>query len=117
MTFTSPLLITIRSTPDGYYRWELHDGPDGAFEFAGTAPLLERCFEDILRAQWVLAENLTSDPDALINVLADDTPDAPPIAQVQTPPGHTLPAQQDIPPAPHFAASSTSFYPHPSESG
>jgi hypothetical protein len=60
MTHRNPLLITIRSTPDGYYRWELHDGPDGAFEYAGTAPLLERCFEDILRAQWALAENLTS---------------------------------------------------------
>ena len=56
----NPMLITIRSTADGYYRWELHDGPDGAFEYAGTAPLLERCFEDILRAQWALAENLTS---------------------------------------------------------
>lgn len=112
-----PLLITIESTADGYLRWEIFYGPERTLHFAGTAPLLERCFEDILRAQWVLAENLTSDPDALINVLADDTPDAPPIAQVQTPPGHTLPAQQDIPAAPHFAASSTSFYPHPSESG
>ena len=98
---TSPLLITIRSTPDGYYRWELHDGPDGAFEYAGTAPLLKRCFEDIVRARRTLAENLTSDPDALINVLADDTPDAPPFAQVQTPLGHTLPAQQYIPPLRH----------------
>ena len=113
----NPLLITIRSTEDGYYRWELHNGPDGAFEFAGTAPLLERCFEEIIRAQWVLADNLTSDPDALINVLPDDTPDAPPVAEVQTPPGHTLPAQQDIPAAPHLATPSTSFYPHPSESG
>jgi hypothetical protein len=51
--------IIIRSTEDGYYRWTLHDGPDGAFEYAGTAPLLERCFEDILRAQWALAESLT----------------------------------------------------------
>ena len=117
MAQTSPLLITIRSTEDGYYRWELHHGPDGAFEFAGTAPLLERCFEDILRAQWVLAENLASDADALINVLPDDAPDTPPVAQVQTPPGRTLPAQQNIPAAPHLPKSSTSFYPHPSESG
>ena len=117
MTFTAPLLITIRSTEDGYYRWELHDGPDGAFEFAGTAPLLERVFEDILRAQWVLAERFTSDPYALINVLPDDTSDALPVAQVQTPPGHVLPAQQHIPPAPHLATPSTSFYPHPSKSG
>ena len=101
MTFTSPLLITIRSTEDGYYHWELRDGPDGAFHYAGTAPLLERCFEDILRAQWVLAEHITSDPDALIHVLTDDTPDNAPIAQVQTPPGHTLPAQQDVPPGSH----------------
>jgi hypothetical protein len=54
----NPLHITIRSTPDGYYRWELHHGPDGAFECAGTAPLLERCFEDIIRAQWNLAAQL-----------------------------------------------------------
>ena len=60
MTYTSPLLITIRSTPDGYYRWELHDGPDGAFEYAGTAPLLERCFEDIIRARRTLATDLTT---------------------------------------------------------
>jgi len=61
MPYLYPLLITIRSTPDGYYRWELNDGPDGAFTYAGTAPLLERCFEDIVRAQWSLAENLTSE--------------------------------------------------------
>ena len=97
----NPLHITIRSTEDGYYHWELRDGPDGAFEFAGTAPLLERCFEDILRAQWVLAENLTSDPDALINVLPDDTPDASSPARIHTPPGASLPAQQDIPPPRH----------------
>jgi len=97
VTFNSSLHITIRSTEDGYYHWELRDGPDGAFEFAGTAPLLERCFEDILRAQWVLAENLTSDPDALINVLPDDTPDASSPAQIHTPPDTALPAQQDIP--------------------
>ena len=97
----NPLHITIRSTEDGYYHWELRDGPDGAFEFAGTAPLLERCFEDILRAQWVLAENFTSDPDALINVLPDDTPDASSPAQIHTPPGASLPAQQDIPPTRH----------------
>lgn len=101
MTFTSPLLITIRSTEDGYYHWQLHDGPDGAFEFAGTAPLLERVFEDILRAQWVLAENLADDPDALINVLPDDTPDASSPAQIHPPPGTSLPLQQDIPPQRH----------------
>ena len=93
--------ITIHSTEDGYYRWELADSPDGAFEFAGTAPLLERVFEDLTRTQWVLAENLTSDPDALINVLPDDTPDTEPIAQIHTPPDTALSAQQDIPPPRH----------------
>ena len=101
MTLTSPLHITIRSTEDGYYHWELHHGPDGAFEFSGTAPLLERVFEDLLRTQWVLAERLTDDPDALINVLADNTPDATPPAQIHTPTGNTLSAQQDIPPLLH----------------
>ena len=100
------LLVTIRSTEDGYYRWDLRDGPDGAFEFAGTAPLLERVFEDILRAQWVLADHLTSDPDALptdapLPVEVHDPPDPPSIAQVQTPLGHGLAAQQDIPPRRH----------------
>lgn len=51
--------VTIRPTPDGYYRWELFDGPDGAFTEAGTAPLLERCFEDILRARRSIAQSLT----------------------------------------------------------
>lgn len=96
-----PLLITIRSTEDGYYHWQLRDGPDGAFEFAGTAPLLERVFEDLLRTQWVLAEDLTSDPDTLLHVLADDTPDLAPPAQIHTPSGAALPAQQDIPPLRH----------------
>ena len=114
---TSPLLITIRSTPDGYYRWELRDGPDGAFEYAGTAPLLERVFEDILRAQWVLADSLTNDPDTLLNLLADVTPDPASITQVQTPSGNALPAQQDVPPGCHLPKPSTSFYPHPSRSG
>jgi hypothetical protein len=112
-----PLQITIESTADGYLRWEMFYGPERTLHFAGTAPLLERVFEDLLRTQWVLAENLTSDPDALINVLADDPTDTPPVAQVQTPPGHALPAQQDIPPPPHLALPSTSFYPHPSGSG
>jgi hypothetical protein len=58
LTYLNPLLITIRSTSDGYYRWELHTGPDGAFDYSGSAPLLERCFEEIIRAQWILAENL-----------------------------------------------------------
>ena len=114
---TSPLLITIRSTEDGYYRWELRNGPDGAFEFSGYAPLLERCFEEIIRSQWCLAENLTSDPDALINVLPDDTPDAAPIPQVHPPSGDALPAQQDIPATRHPAEPSTSIYPPPSSSG
>ena len=117
MTHLSPLLITIHSTEDGYYRWELRNGPDGPSLFAGTAPLLERCFEDVLRARWVLAENLTSDSDTLPNLLADDTADPAPIAQVHTPPGNALPAQQDIPAAPHLPEPSASFYPHPSKSG
>jgi hypothetical protein len=52
--------VIIHTTPDGYYRWELHDGPDGAFTGAGTAPLLERCYEDILRARRSIAESLTA---------------------------------------------------------
>jgi hypothetical protein len=56
MTFSA----TIHTTADGYYRWELYDGPDGAFTEAGTAPLLERCFEDILRARRSIAASLTA---------------------------------------------------------
>lgn len=96
-----PLQITIESTADGYLRWEIFYGPERTLHFAGTAPLLERVFEDLIRTQWVLADHLTSDPDALINVLPDDTPDAEPPAQIHTPPGTALPAQQDIPPTRH----------------
>lgn len=96
-----PLQITIESTADGYLRWEIFYGPERTLHFAGTAPLLERVFEDLIRTQWVLADHLTSDPDALINVLPDDTPDAEPSAQIHTPPGTALPAQQDIPPPRH----------------
>ncbi len=93
----SPLLITIRSTPDGYYRWELRDGPDGAFEYAGTAPLLERCFEDILRSQWALAEHLTDDLDPENVRPSHDAPHPAPVSQVHPPGRPALPAQQDIP--------------------
>ena len=55
-----PLLITIRSTEDGYYRWSLHSEPDEACVCTGCAPLLERCFEEIIRAQWNLAEQRLS---------------------------------------------------------
>jgi hypothetical protein len=95
------LLITIRSTEDGYYRWELRDGPYGAFEYSGLAPLLERCFEEILRAQWVLAEHLTGEADPAPWAHTHDAPDPAPIAQVQTPSGVVLPLQQDIPSATH----------------
>lgn len=91
------LHITIASTSDGYYRWELRDGPDGAFEYAGTAPLLERCFEDIIRAQWALAEHLTDDPDPESAGPSHDAPHSAPISQVHTPGRPALPAQQDIP--------------------
>jgi hypothetical protein len=101
MTYATSLLITIRSTEDGYYHWELRDGPDGAFEFAGTAPLLERCFEDILRAQWVLAENLTGEADSVPLVDAYGGLHLASPAQIHTPPGASLPAQQDIPPPRH----------------
>lgn len=96
-----PLQITIESTADGYLRWEIFYGPERTLHCAGTAPLLERVFEDLIRTQWVLAEHLTSDPDALVNVLPDDTPDAEPPAQIHTPPDTALPAQQDIPPTRH----------------
>lgn len=117
MSYVAPLLITIHSTEDGYYRWELRDGPDGPSHFAGTAPLLERCFEEIIRSQWVLADHLTSDRDPTLCGRSHDALDTAPLAQVQTPPGHALPAQQDIPAAPHQTEPSASFYPHPSRSG
>lgn len=117
MTHLSPLLITIRSTEDGYYRWELRDGPDGAFEFSGYAPLLERCFEEIIRAQWALAEHLTSDRDPLLCGHSHDTSDPAPIPQVHPPSGHPLPAQQDVPASVHPSASTDSVYPLPSSSG
>ena len=117
MTFTSPLLITIHSTEDGYYRWELRNSPDGPSHFAGTAPLLERCFEDVLRAQWALADHLTTDSDPQVGRHSHDALDSATLPQIHTPPGNALPAQQDIPAAPHLPKPSTSFYPHPSSSG
>ena len=117
MSYASPLVITIHSTEDGYYRWELRDGPDGAFHFAGTAPLLERCFEDLLRAQWVLADNLTADFDPEPGRHSHDALDPAPLPQVHTPPGNALPAQQHIPAALHLGEPLESFYPRPSKSG
>jgi hypothetical protein len=117
MTYASPLLITIRSTEDGYYHWELHDGPDGAFEYSGYTPLLERCFEEILRAQWSLAEHLTRDLNPENGWLPHDAPDPAPIPQVHPPSGDALPAQQDVPASSHPSTSSPIIYPPPSSSG
>lgn len=114
---TPPLHITIRSTESGHYRWELRNSPSSALAYAGSAPLLERVFEDLIRTQWVLADHLTDDPDTLPPVPAHNAPDLPPIAQVQTPPGHTLPAQQDIPARAHTPDPSPFVYPLPTESG
>jgi hypothetical protein len=97
-----PLRITIESTADGYLRWEIFYGPERTLHFAGTAPVLERVFEELSRALRSLADHLTSNPDALINVLPDDTPDAEPIAQIYTPSGASLPAQQDVPTPGHM---------------
>lgn len=113
----NPLLITIRSTGDGYYRWELCDGPDGAFTYAGTAPLLERCFEEILRAQWALADHLTHDLDPENGWLPYPPANLEPALQVHTPGGAALPAQQNVPATRHSSEPSTSIYPLPSESG
>lgn len=112
-----PLRITIESTADGYLRWEMFYGTERALHFSGYAPLLERVFEDLLRAQWVLAENLTDDPDPELVIPAHNTPDAAPIPQVHPPSGDALPAQQDIPATRHPAEPSTSIYPPPSSSG
>jgi hypothetical protein len=111
------LLITIRSTEDGYYHWELRDGPDGAFEYTGYTPLLERCFEEILRAQWGLAEHLTRDLNPENGWLPDPPPDFLTIAQVHAAGGRFLPAQQDIPASAHPIASLSSIYLPPSNSG
>jgi hypothetical protein len=113
----NPLLITIRSHEDGYYRWELHDGPDGAFSYSGRAPLLERCFEDIIRSQWVLAEHLTSDLHTERVGCSHDAPHPAPIPEVHTASGAALPAQQDIPATRQSLEPSVSIYPHSSESG
>ena len=110
----NPLLITICSTEDGYYRWELRDGPDGAFEYAGLAPLLERCFEEVIRAQWVLAERLAGEADPAPLAHTHDAPHLAPIAEIQTPSGASLPLQQDIPSATHTPQARVSFtFAHP----
>lgn len=119
MTYLSPLLITIRSTEDGYYRWALHDGPDDAFFFSGSSPLLERCFEEILRARRALGEYLTNDldptPDPMTAIqlelpLYPDTPDNHP-----SPPPVPAP-EQDIPSFTH-TFTPTSLYPSTSRFG
>lgn len=113
----SALLITIRSTEGGYYHWHLWDGPDGAFEFSGNAPLLERCFEEIIRAQRSLAEHFTADPDSEADWLPDPSTDPTPIPKVHPTAGAALPAYQDVPASPHPAQLSSSIYPRPSSFG
>jgi hypothetical protein len=116
MTYLSPLLITIRSTSDGLYAWELHDGPDGAFEESGRAPTIERCITEIALARQAIANHFTDNPDPR----AAYQPNLPlhlDPAHLHTPHGHALPAQQDIPSSPHRFHSSTYFYPCPTRSG
>ncbi len=113
----TPLLITIHTTEDGYYRWELRNGPQGSISYAGAAPLLERCFEDILRAQWSLSDHLTDDTDPTLTLDAHTPPDPVPIAQIHPTAGAALPVQQDIPAGGHLTKPSEPFYPHPSSSG
>lgn len=117
MTYLSPLLITIRSTEDGYYRWELHHGPDGAFEDSGHCPLLTRCFEEVIAAERALALDLTRDLDPVPLPPADTTPDHAPIPAVHAPGGPPLPAQQDIPSDTHRSRPRTSIYLLPSRTG
>lgn len=80
------LHLTIRSTEDGYYRWELCDGPDGAFDAAGCAPLLERVFEEVLHARRAIGAHFTAD---------------------------ALPAQQDIPTGVHGGLPNLNHLPSP----
>ena len=63
MTYLSPLLIQIRSTEDGLYAWDLHDGPDGAIHESGRAPTIERCLTEIARARIAIAIFITEDTD------------------------------------------------------
>jgi hypothetical protein len=60
MTSTTPLLIQIRSTEDGLYAWDLHDG---AIHESGRAPTIERCITDIARARIAIAIFITEDTD------------------------------------------------------
>ena len=57
------LLIQIRSTEDGLYAWDLHDGPDGAFHESGRAPTIERCLTAITRARLDIATFIVGDSD------------------------------------------------------
>jgi hypothetical protein len=61
MTHLSPLLIQIRSTEDGLYAWDLHDGPDGAIHESGRAPTIERCITEIARSRIAIAIFITED--------------------------------------------------------
>jgi hypothetical protein len=57
----NPLLIQIRSTEDGLYAWDLHDG---AIHESGCAPTLERCLTEIARARIAIAIFITEDSAA-----------------------------------------------------
>jgi hypothetical protein len=116
VTYLSPLLITICTTADGLYSWELHDGPDGAFEESGREPTIDRCISAITRARRAIADHFTDNPDPA----AFRQPNLPlyePPAHIHPPGGAPLPAQQDIPSPSHSTGSSDFIYPHPSKSG
>ena len=116
MTYLSPLLIQIRSTSDGLYAWDLHDGPDGALHESGRAPTIDRCITEIALARQVIAHHITGDLDPT-------TPYQPHLplhshpTYIHTPDGHALPAQQDIPAVTHTSAPSAFIYLRPSSSG
>lgn len=108
------LRFTVADSPDfpGLYSWELSDR--GITE-NGLAPTISRCLTEIAAARLRIDRATHGDPEPVPPT--HPTPDDTPPAQLQTPGGITLSAQQDIPATPHHTDFSAIFYLRPSKSG
>jgi len=78
-------------------RWELHDGPDGAFTESGFAPTIPLALVAVTQARRRPARNFHHNP----GTPSSHRPPDPAPTHIQTPHGNSLPAHQDVPPPPH----------------
>lgn len=109
--------ITISSTPDGLYAWELRDGPEGTFHETGLTNTIARALTDIARARASIAAHLADDPHSRTPYQPHLPLHLDPSSHLHPPNGDPRSLQKNVPPLLHEPTSSNSVYLQPSKSG